>query len=75
MWFEFTTSSMYWMWIEVFDLTKNPSAFVNVAGKPEAGNAKRELRTALLDWMILACDFLPLRVTCTNAGAKNRTVS
>jgi hypothetical protein len=56
--------------IEVFDLSKDPSEFVNLAGKPEAADAEKELRAALLEWMILERDFLPLPVSSPNPGAK-----
>lgn len=56
--------------IEVFDLTKDPSEFVNLAGKPEAADAEKELRAALLEWMILERDFLPLPVSSPSPGAK-----
>ena len=56
--------------IEVFDLANDPSEFVNLAGKPEAAAAERELRAALVEWMILERDFLPLPVANPNAKAK-----
>ena len=49
--------------IEVFDLARDPSEFDNLAGKPEAAEVEQELRAALLEWMILERDFLPLPVT------------
>jgi N-sulfoglucosamine sulfohydrolase len=56
--------------IEVYDLTNDPNEFVNLAGKPEAAAAEKELRAALLEWMILERDFLPLPVA--NPGAKKK---
>jgi len=56
--------------IEVFDLTNDPSEFVNLAGKPETAEVEKELRAALLEWMILERDFLPLPVSSPNPGTK-----
>ena len=46
--------------IELFDLAGDPSEFVNLAGKPEAAAVEAELRAALVEWMVLERDFLPL---------------
>jgi arylsulfatase A-like enzyme len=54
--------------IELYDLARDPDEFVNLAGKAEAAAAEKELRAALLEWMILERDFLPLPVS--NPGAK-----
>jgi N-sulfoglucosamine sulfohydrolase len=56
--------------IEVFDLTADPSEFVNLAGKPAAAAAEKELRAALIEWMILERDYLPLPVG--PAGGKKK---
>lgn len=56
--------------IEVFDLTQDPSEFVNLAGKPDIADVEKELRAALLEWMILERDFLPLPVANPNAKGK-----
>jgi N-sulfoglucosamine sulfohydrolase len=58
--------------IEVFDLSKDASEFVNLAGKPDAADAEKELRAALLEWMILERDFLPLPVSNPNPGAAKK---
>ena len=46
--------------IEVFDLVDDPNEFVNLAGRPEAAAAEAGLRAALVEWMVLERDFLPL---------------
>lgn len=46
--------------IEVFDLGADPAELVNLAGRPEVADAEHELRTALVEWMILERDYLPL---------------
>lgn len=56
--------------IEVFDLTNDPSEFVNLAGKPEAAEAENTLRAALMEWMILERDFLPLPLSSSTPKAK-----
>jgi arylsulfatase A-like enzyme len=58
--------------IEVFDLTKDPSEFVNLAGKQDVADAEKELRAALLEWMIVERDYLPLPVSNPNPGAARR---
>ncbi|HKB01876.1 MAG TPA: sulfatase, partial [Gemmataceae bacterium] len=45
---------------ELFDLVNDPNEFVNLAGKPEASAIETELRAALVEWMVLERDFLPL---------------
>jgi hypothetical protein len=47
---------------ELYDLEKDPNEWANLAGKPEASNAERELKAALQEWMILQRDFVPLPV-------------
>jgi N-sulfoglucosamine sulfohydrolase len=54
--------------IEVFDLSKDPNEFENLSGKPEIAAIEKDLRAALLEWMILERDFLPLPVA--NPAAK-----
>ncbi len=49
--------------LELFDLVEDPSEFNNLAGKPEAAAVEKELRLALIEWMILQRDFLPLPVS------------
>jgi N-sulfoglucosamine sulfohydrolase len=46
--------------LELFDLANDPSEFVNLAGKPEAAAVEAELRAALVEWMVLERDFLPV---------------
>lgn len=49
--------------IEVFDLEDDPAELVNLIDKPEAAQAVAELRAALIEWMTLERDFLPLPIT------------
>ena len=56
--------------IEVFDLVNDPSEFVNLAGKPEAAAVEAELRAALVEWMVLERDYLPLPTR--QQGAKKK---
>lgn len=56
--------------IEVYDLVNDPSEFTNLAGKPSAAAVEKELRAALVEWMILERDFLPLPVAAP--GARRR---
>lgn len=44
--------------IEVYDLVNDPSEFKNLAGT--GTDVEKELRAALVEWMILERDFLPL---------------
>jgi hypothetical protein len=46
--------------IEIFDLAGDPSELVNLAGKPAAAAVETELRAALVEWMVLERDYLPL---------------
>ena len=45
---------------EVYDLVADPNEFNNLAGKKEAAEIERHLKTALQEWMILERDYLPL---------------
>ena len=45
--------------IELFDLDKDPGELENLAGRPEASEAQRELLIALTEKMITDYDFLP----------------
>lgn len=54
--------------LELYDLAADPDEFANLIGKPQAAAAEKELRAALVEWMILERDFLPLPVS--NPGAK-----
>ncbi|HYH68071.1 MAG TPA: sulfatase [Urbifossiella sp.] len=47
---------------EVYDLQADPHELTNLAGRPEAAAAERELKAALQEWMILQRDFVPLPV-------------
>lgn len=47
---------------ELYDLEKDPSEFDNLAGRREAAAIEQELRTALIEWMVLERDFLPLPI-------------
>ena len=48
--------------IEVYDLVNDPNEFTNLAGKPGAAQVEKELRAALIEWMTLEHDFLPLPI-------------
>ncbi|CAN5222024.1 sulfatase [soil metagenome] len=54
--------------IEVFDLVNDPSEFENLAGRGLP--AETALRHALLEWMILERDFLPLPVSQPKGAKK-----
>ena len=56
--------------IEVFDLATDPGEFTNLAGTPAAAVAEAELRAALVEWMILERDFLPLPTRAQKAKKK-----
>ena len=56
--------------IELFDLTNDASEFVNLAGKPEAAAIEAELRAALVEWMVLEHDYLPLPTRQQGKGKK-----
>jgi arylsulfatase A-like enzyme len=56
--------------IELFDLANDPSEFVNLAGRPVAAAVEAELRAALVEWMVLERDFLPLPTR--QQGAKKK---
>jgi arylsulfatase A-like enzyme len=54
---------------ELYDLSKDPNEFNNLAGKPEAAAIERELKAALQEWMILQHDYVPLPVPPPPAAA------
>ena len=45
---------------ELFDLSRDPDATVNVAGDPAYAHVQRDLLDRLLDWMLETSDTLPL---------------
>lgn len=47
---------------ELYDLEKDPAELTNLAGKAEAAAVEKEVRAALVEWMTLQRDFLPLPV-------------
>lgn len=47
---------------ELYDLENDPYEFHNLAGTPEAEPYERELKAAMLEWMVLNRDFLPLPI-------------
>jgi arylsulfatase A-like enzyme len=58
--------------IEVYDLANDPFELTNLAGRPEAAEAERELRAALVEWMTLQRDVLPLPVTADSLKRPNQ---
>lgn len=47
---------------ELFDLENDPAELKNLAGQKEHAAVERELKAALLEWMILQRDFVPLPI-------------
>ena len=47
---------------ELYDLENDPGELENLAGRPEAAAAEKELRAALIEWMVVERDFLPLPI-------------
>lgn len=47
---------------ELYDLESDPAELKNLAGLPEYAKLERELKAALMEWMILERDFVPLPV-------------
>lgn len=62
---------------ELFDLANDPHEMLNLAGKPEAAQIERDLKSALQEWMILERDHVPLPVPAVRgkgkAGVRRRT--
>lgn len=52
--------------LEVYDLTADPSELDNLAGDAAVEEIEKELRLALIEWMILERDFLPLPISPRN---------
>ena len=55
---------------ELYDLERDPREFANLAGRPETAAVERELRTALIEWMVLERDFLPLPIAADPIGLR-----
>ncbi len=51
--------------LELYDLAKDPSEFENLAGKHEVREIEHDLTIALVEWMTLERDFLPLPVSAS----------
>lgn len=47
---------------ELYDLEKDPGESNNLAGREEAAAVEQELRAALIEWMVLERDYLPLPI-------------
>jgi len=47
---------------ELYDLANDPSEFNNLAGRKEAEAIEQELRAALIEWMVVERDYLPLPI-------------
>lgn len=47
---------------ELYDLEDDPDEFDNLAGREETADVEQELRAALIEWMVLERDFLPLPI-------------
>ena len=47
---------------ELYDLANDPSEFDNLAGRKEAAAIEQELRAALIEWMVVERDYLPLPI-------------
>ncbi len=55
---------------ELYDLVQDPGEFTNLAGRPETAAVEKELRTALIEWMVLERDFLPLPIAADPIGLR-----
>ena len=47
---------------ELYDLANDPGEFDNLAGRKEAAAIEQELRAALIEWMVVERDYLPLPI-------------
>ena len=54
---------------ELYDRDRDPGEFTNLAGRPETAAIEQELRTALIEWMVLERDFLPLPIAADPIGS------
>ena len=48
---------------ELYDLEKDTGEFENLVGRAETAAIEKELRTVLIERMVLECDFLPLPIS------------
>ncbi len=53
-----STRPMY----ELYDLANDPGESDNLAGRTEAAVIEQKLRTALIEWMVVERDYLPLPI-------------
>src|SRR6185436_13539475 len=55
---------------EVYDLEKDPSELDNLAGQKAIAAVEHELRAALIEWMVVERDFLPLPIATDPVGLR-----
>ena len=55
---------------ELYDLENDPREIDNLAGRTEAAAMEQELRAALIEWMVLERDYLPLPVATDPKGLR-----
>ena len=53
---------------ELYDLQNDPSELVNLAGRTEVAAVEHELRSALIEWMLVERDYLPLPIAADPAN-------
>jgi arylsulfatase A-like enzyme len=54
---------------ELYDLEKDPREFDNLVGRSDTAAIEKELRAALIEWMVMERDFLPLPVAIDDPKA------
>ena len=55
---------------ELFDLENDPREFENLAGRTQTAAIELELRRALIEWMVLERDYLPLPIAVDPPGLR-----
>lgn len=55
---------------ELYDLDNDPREFDNLAGGPQTAAIELELRKALIEWMVLERDYLPLPIAADPKGLR-----
>ena len=55
---------------ELYDLETDPYELHNLAGTPDNKTIERDLKQAMLDWMIVERDYLPLPIPAGGKGKK-----